>query len=198
MSDHINNGIGEYIEALSAKSTTPGGGSVSALAAALGAGLNLMVIRYSMKEGATPAGFCDLLALQEKIAEKLKSLVDEDCRVFTELMEALSSKKDVQQKFVQAATVPLEVCRVCGESIKVTESIVEEANRNLISDSGCAAHMIKAAFLSAKLNVEVNLKHIDDGAFVSGAVRELDDIGALIEAAAARVEKFMEEGGRNG
>ncbi len=198
MTDHIDNSIGEYVEELSARSTTPGGGSVSALAAALGAGLNLMVINYSIKEGCEHSGFGELLTRQKTSVGKLKSLVDDDCRVFTELMEALSSKKDVQKKFVCAAEVPLEVCRECGEAIMVTEAIIKEANPNLISDIGCAAHMIKAAFFSAKLNVEVNLKHIDDGAFVSHTEKELDDIGALVKASSERIEKFMEEGGTDG
>jgi len=165
--------VKRYLEDLSARRMVPGGGSVSALSAALGAALNLMVINYSVKEGKTEATLTELRSRQQTILETLESLIDEDCRVFGQLMKVLSEKKDADKEYRDAAMVPLSVCNECIGSIAVTKNIIPYANADLKSDIGCAFHVLKGAFYSAKLNVDINLKFIKDDVFVEGTKEDI-------------------------
>ncbi|MFH1846751.1 MAG: cyclodeaminase/cyclohydrolase family protein [Candidatus Omnitrophota bacterium] len=183
--------IRNYIQNLGDKSIVPGGGSAAALSGAVGAGLNLMVINYSIpdKEDASYAKeLLDIRNKQEKCREELYRLIDEDCRVFTELMDALRTKdKDVQKKYVNAANVPMQICRECAGSMKTSEYLAEKGNKNLMTDVICAAAILKGAFVSAKVNVVVNLKHIKDMVLVSKIEEELEILTVDIESRERRI-----------
>ncbi|MFH1305527.1 MAG: cyclodeaminase/cyclohydrolase family protein [Candidatus Omnitrophota bacterium] len=173
----LENTVKDYLSKLSAREPVPGGGSASAFAAALGAGLNLMVLNYSIpaggQEDAKTKGLKDARLRQEDSMRKLSALIDEDCRVFRALMEALSAKRDAQKEYRRAAEVPLKICRECCTSADITAYLVENANKKLLTDVCGAAYILKAAFLAARLNVEVNLKHIEDDLFISDTHKEL-------------------------
>ncbi|MCK4852197.1 MAG: cyclodeaminase/cyclohydrolase family protein [Candidatus Omnitrophica bacterium] len=161
-----------YLEDLSDRSIVPGGGSAAAVAASVGAALNLMVIKYSIKEGPAADEKNDIIVLRARQSEglnRLRAAIDRDCEVFSELMRSLSSGGDTQKKYIQAAEVPMEICRECCAALKITVFLSENSNRNLITDVGCAANILEAAFSSAALNVLVNLKNIKDGEFVRAA-----------------------------
>jgi len=188
--DHVTDTIGTYLKELAGRRMTPGGGSAAALTAALGAGLNAMVINYSMKKD-TPEdvkrGFEEKLKKQEESLDRLSSLVDEDCRAFRKLMEALSAKRDAQEEYCAAAAVPVKICRECHVSMEMSLELIKDSNRNLVTDVGCAAHMLKAAFYSALLNVEVNLKWIKDRAFIEDAKSKLAGMARDIDKAETEI-----------
>jgi formiminotetrahydrofolate cyclodeaminase len=182
--DHIMDTVGTYLKELSERRMTPGGGSAAALTAALGVGLNLMVINYSIKKDApeeTRRGFTGKRQQQEESLECLSSLVNEDCRAFEELMGALSDKRDAQKEFCAAGAVPMKICRECHVSMDIAFQLIKDSNRNLVTDVGCAAHILKAAFNSARLNVEINLKQITDSAFVEDAEKTLRNMSKDID-----------------
>jgi len=180
---HINDPIREYLKELSARKITPGGGSAAATVAAIGAALNLMVVNYSMKEDTTYGGQNEFVVLKEKqIAsiKRLSDLIDEDCRVFRELMRSFKGGKGEQGKYMAAANIPMQVCRECVTSLEVTSLLLEDCNKNLLTDVGSAAHILNAAFFSADLNVRVNLKYIEDKNFVANSSEELDRMRTII------------------
>ncbi len=183
MTEYLNSTIEKYIEDLSKKKITPGGGSASALSAALGAALNLMVINYSLRPGAdekVPEALSEALVKQEESLGSLKRLIDEDCRVFEVLMKALSDGKEAQEEFIKASAAPMEVCRECRDGIEIISSVFEHLNKNLISDVKCAAQIFIGAFYSAKFNVEINLQKIKDVSFVEKTQNELKEIASLL------------------
>ncbi len=184
MKEYLTGSISGYLEKLAERSITPGGGSASALTAAVGAALNLMVLNYSMKKDSpdeAPSGFLDALKKEKQALKNLSDLIDEDCRAFEKLMKALSAKEDAQKEYRGAAGVPMEVCRQSKASLEVTALLAPKANKNLMTDVGCASHMLKAAFLSARLNAEVNLKRIEDGSFRDSSRRALSDMEKEVE-----------------
>ena len=67
--------------------------------------------------------------------------------------------------------------RQCLALIQWLDRLVEIANPGLISDVGVAAILLEAALRGAKINVEINLKGLDDKAFI----KEKD--GEITEAA---------------
>lgn len=173
-----------YLKNLSGRSMVPGGGSASALTASLGTSLNLMVINYSFKKDLSGEKKTELMLIrkhQEKSLKRLSYLIDEDCRVFQKLMDKLSSKSEAQSEYIAAAKVPIEVCVETHASMAVSESLLRYTNKNLIADIGCAGHILKAAFYSAELNVDVNLKHVKDRFFVENSKKILNTMRKEIE-----------------
>ncbi|MFH1837754.1 MAG: cyclodeaminase/cyclohydrolase family protein [Candidatus Omnitrophota bacterium] len=173
---YLNSSVNKYLEDLSRRQMTPGGGSAAALGASLGAGLNLMVINYSKKEGKEDGDLTSLKIQQEESLKRLKAFVDEDCRVFEDLMRTLSEKKDAERAYKAAASVPLCVCEECAGSLYITGELLSRANPNLKSDIGCAWHMLKGAFFSAKINVNINLKFVGDEAFCEKTRKRMEEM----------------------
>ncbi|MDD5633816.1 MAG: cyclodeaminase/cyclohydrolase family protein [Candidatus Omnitrophica bacterium] len=162
MKKYVNGSIKRYLEDLSARKVAPGGGSAAALAASLGAGLNLMVINYTIFKNSSMAR--KLKVGQKNSLKKLTRFVDEDCEVFKRLMKALSRGKAADDDFISAASVPLKICHECLKSLRITYTATPLLNKNLITDVECAALVLFAAFYAAKLNVTINLKFIKDRA----------------------------------
>ena len=65
-------------------------------------------------------------------------------------------------KIKKALGVPLSVCRLCFEAIRLCPALIRQGNINLISDVAVAAILLEGAFASAYFNVEINLKYIAD------------------------------------
>ncbi|MFH1395721.1 MAG: cyclodeaminase/cyclohydrolase family protein [Candidatus Omnitrophota bacterium] len=190
--EYIKATVEEYLTDLASRSATPGGGSASALTAATAAALNLMVMAYSKKDEA--AGNEKLIALeivQKSGFKKFLTLIDKDCEVFRELMDKLSGKSFSEQEYINAAQVPLEICREIKNCINATGFLIENGNKNLLTDVGCAMHMFKASFYSAKLNVEINLKYIKNNVFCENAKSELKQIEKEINCACGNARAFF-------
>ncbi|MDP8257953.1 MAG: cyclodeaminase/cyclohydrolase family protein [Candidatus Aadella gelida] len=164
--EYLQNTIATYLEDLSAKRMVPGGGSVSALGASLAASLNLMVINFSINGIEDSPILLECRKEQEEGLDVLKKAIDDDCEVFLRLMKEISDKKAGPESYKNAASVPLIVCGECARSAKVSLDILPHANANLKSDIRCAVHMLKAAFYSARENVEINLTGISDTVYV--------------------------------
>ena len=171
-----NGKLSSYLEDLADSKITPGGGSASSLTGAIGAALNLMVINFTASSPGDEVTSRELIVLKEeqlKCMEKLKLLIDEDCKAFRSLMAELKEKKDAQEEYKQAAKVPLEVCRQVRTSIAITNELVEMAKKTIASDIGCAASILKSAFNAASINVKINLKYIKDTSFTQEVEEEL-------------------------
>jgi len=189
--------MNEYLKELSDRTIVPGGGSASAASAALGVSLNLMVINFSVKPRLAKEAkkvFLEAKKRQEKSLASLMRLVDEDCAAFSALMKALSAGRAARKAYMRAAAVPFEVCRECRSSMEVTRMLLGKGNKNLLTDVGAAAHMLVAAFHSAKLNVLINLKYMG-GSYAQRSARELNAMERYMESAGAlvcdRIDKAM-------
>ncbi|MBU0682943.1 MAG: cyclodeaminase/cyclohydrolase family protein [Candidatus Omnitrophica bacterium] len=175
--EYLKTTIEEYLTDIASRSAVPGGGSATALTAATAAGLNLMVMAYSKKNEVRDNEKLDALyAVQKKGFKKLLTLIDKDCEVFRALMDKLASKSSAEQEYINAAQVPMEICRESANCLRAVSYLIENGNKNLLTDVGCAAHMFKASFYSAKLNVEINLKHIKNDALCKNIRSEIKQI----------------------
>lgn len=188
MSSFVEHSLKHYIDELSARAIVPGGGSAAALTAALGAGLNMMAINFTIdreRPEETPQEILWTKDRQMESLDRITALVDKDCEVFKELMKALQSGEDTQIRYIEAAKVPMEVCRECHVSLAVTGQLLDKSNPKLATDIGCAAYTLKAAFASAKLNVEVNLRYIEDLSFIEKFEKEMaaweKDIAGIVD-----------------
>jgi len=167
--------IRNFIQLAGSSSPTPGGGSVAALIAALGASMTSMVGNLSQGEK-----FAHIQSQVVEIIEKLSSLTVEceellhaDITSFKKYMDALKLPKStdeekllrknaIQEATIHAIDVPLRLIEVCKVGMICTYSIAESANKNVISDLGIGAILFESAAQSALLTIEINLASLKD------------------------------------
>jgi methenyltetrahydrofolate cyclohydrolase len=186
----------EFLDELASASPAPGGGSTAALAGALGAALTSMVCnvtigkkKYFRVQGTMEAVFKE----SDRLRKELAKLVDEDTQAFNGVMAAMSLPKEteeerkerseaIQRAMVNATTIPLRIMALCGEALAAAKISAEHGNVNSISDAGVGALMLHAACLGAQLNVQINLKSINDTAFVEETAQRAGAIARHAES----------------
>lgn len=182
--------LNSFLDELASSSPAPGGGSVAALAGALGAALTSMVCRLTIgkkKYADVEAEVKAILTQAEALRAQFTSLVHEDTAAFNKVMEAYGLPKDSEaQKALRGAAigeatkeatmVPLEVMKHCIDALALAENIAAKGNANSVSDVGVGALMFQAACESAALNVRINLKGLSDNEFVGWKTEELDSL----------------------
>ena len=149
--------IRDFLKELASKKPVPGGGSASALAGAVAAGLIAMSAKYA-----------DDPATAEK-AEKLKNvladLADEDAKAFKRVVKEKFSRDALKE----AIEVPLQTARYSYEVLKLASLILHKS-----CSAGCdvkvAELMAKTAIEGAILNAEDNIifmkiMEVEDGEF---------------------------------
>jgi len=192
-----------FLEALASDSPTPGGGSVAALAGALGAALASMVANLTIGKKKYVDVEDDMKAVLQKteaLRLELAQLIDEDAAAFGKVMKAMKLPKEtdeekaarktaMQASLIDAATVPLAVMEKCVDVIRLSKGVAEKGNKNAVSDAGVAALMGRAGAHAARLNVLINLGWInadEHGAFVEKA-------GAALGAMATEADRGADE-----
>ncbi len=156
-----------FLEAVAANKPTPGGGSVAALAGALGAALAQMVAgltvgrkKYAEVEAEVQAALTQTLALRRQLAAAIAA----DAAAFEEVMAAMRQKElseaekqaAIEQATIHAAEVPLRVARLSLEAAQVALRLAQVGNINAVSDAAAGALMARAAVEAAALNVQIN------------------------------------------
>lgn len=188
--------VHEFLNELGSSSPAPGGGSTSALAGALGAGLISMVCRLTIgkkKYADVQAEMESVLQQSERLRAGMARLVDEDTEVFKEVMAAFGLPKESSEEqeqrtaAIQAATkkatlVPLNLMKLTDEAITLAKIVAEKGNKNSVSDAGVAALMLQAACSGAALNVRINLGSLKDESFVQETAGHMKGIAQRVEA----------------
>jgi len=167
--------VEEYTARLASGEPIPGGGSASALVAALGTALGSMVANLTVNkvQGEAAAAIEDILREGEALQAKLLELVDADAEVFTGVArvfkmprtteaEQAARREAMQQALKEAAVVPMEAARLCLKALRLQERLLELGTPNAISDVGVGALFLGAALRGAYLNVRINLNGIKD------------------------------------
>lgn len=200
-----------FLDELASSSPAPGGGSVAALAGALGAGLVAMVCGLTIgkkKYADVEADMKKTLKGAEELRRQFTALVDRDTEAFNKVMEAYALPKETDpQKALRAAAVreatkeatlvPLEVMKHCIDGLALAQIVAAQGNVNSVSDAGVAALMLHAACESAALNVKINLGALGEIEFVGWKREELESIlktsRMMVEEAQGIVVSRMEK-----
>jgi formiminotetrahydrofolate cyclodeaminase len=186
-----------FLDAVAAPTATPGGGSVSAFAAALAGALGLMVAGLSRKKKSQAAHVDKLsehLEALRKSTEELARAIDRDAESYDQVMKAFKlpqgnaeesrqREKALQRTTRGATEVPLDVAK---RSIALLESLVQLetiAAASMKSDLQVARFVASAGARGAIANVEINLDAITDAGYVQ-SVRE------QVAALRKRIETF--------
>ncbi len=182
--------VEKFLNELASNSPAPGGGSVAALAGALGAALTSMVCNLTIgkkKYAEVETEMKKVHEQSENIRQRFTELIDKDTEVFNKVMESFGlpkeseSQKAIRSAAIQSATkeaalVPLEVMKHCVDALALTKIVAEKGNVNSVSDAGVAALMLQAAAEGATLNVKINLSGINDPEFVGWKTEEVESI----------------------
>src|SRR5262249_45406879 len=90
--------------------------------------------------------------------------------------DAASRRAAIQQTTRHATEVPLRVARAAAALLPLCAPLARHGNRTAVSDVAVAALMVRAAVPSALINVEANLRTIDDQIFVRQTRAQLEDL----------------------
>ena len=174
-----------YLDALAAKTSTPGGGAVAAVVAAEACSLLSMVANFSKVETAK-----DIAARAQASIVDLLELGDQDTLAFESVMKAFKGEGDRLSACEQAASIPMQVIGICLTHVEDLEYLSARGNPNLITDTAIASLLFDSALKSSELNILINMKDLDaiprnlESAInrVPGATRRLQFIASSIRA----------------
>ncbi len=180
----VNMKINNFVDEISRESPAPGGGSVSALAGAIGAALPNMVINLSIgKKGyeGIEQEFMSLGKRFQHFKDNFLRLIDKDTEAFNKLMSAFKSKKDVRKMAVEEATkeatnIPLTTLEIAVKTLEIIMPVARKGNVNSISDAAVGALMCYASAEGAYYNVVINLNSIQDEDFVKTVKEKADSL----------------------
>ncbi len=206
----VKKDLRDFTNELSTDSPAPGGGSVSALAGALGSALTCMVANLTVGKKEYQAAWDEMkdVAVQaQRLKDELLRAVDRDTEAFNKVMQAFSLPKKTEEQIAErekaieeatkgACLVPLDVIKNSLEILKLAMIVAERGNENAASDAGVASLMAQAAVEGAGLNVKINLPGIQDLAFVETMKTDVKNLideatnlqGTIIETVTHKIE----------
>jgi glutamate formiminotransferase / formiminotetrahydrofolate cyclodeaminase len=166
----------EFADELSSESPAPGGGSVSAFAAAMGSALAAMVavLSHTKKGFEAKQEALDRIAVRaQELKDQQLAAVDADTAAFDALLEAMRMPSETGEQVsareaamadatVGAAEVPLRVLESCPEVIELCREIARIGMKASLSDAGVGAQVARAAAAGAYQNVCINLAGLRD------------------------------------
>ncbi|MDJ0816958.1 MAG: cyclodeaminase/cyclohydrolase family protein [Desulfobacterales bacterium] len=182
--------VNQFLEQTASGIPVPGGGSISALSAALGAGLTEMVANLTVKKKgyeAVEARMQDIAAKGRSLRDKLAAAVDKDANAYNDVLTAYKMPKNteaeqearsraIQEAMQNAARVPMAVAYDALQVMDLAEKVIREGNRNAVSDGAVGVMMARTAALGALFNVRINLASIKDKLFVEEMTKEVEKL----------------------
>jgi glutamate formiminotransferase/formiminotetrahydrofolate cyclodeaminase len=200
--------LSAFVGRVAAPVPTPGGGSVAALAGALGAALAGMVAgltvgkkKYAAVEGEMNEVAVKASALRVRLAE----LVQLDAGSYEAVRAAYSLPKEpesaaaardaaIRDALIVATQVPLDTATLSAQVAELATIVAERGNTNAASDAACAGLMAEAACKGATFNVRINVASYGPSDAELGArlLAEAEDAVQRASAAAARAHRAAE------
>jgi formiminotetrahydrofolate cyclodeaminase len=178
---------------LTPEDTTTGGGSASAIAGAMAAGLIAMVCRLSMQSqaGAERTLLDQTAAQAQELSAQLLEGGRQDSEAFQAVSRAYRLPKQteeqvssrnlaVQAAWLDATQVPLENAGRCVQVLHLGSELLEHINPKTASDLKCAFLLARAGALGCLENIAINLP----------AIKDLAAAGVLVQQAGALQRKL--------
>jgi methenyltetrahydrofolate cyclohydrolase len=206
MSKFVEQPLSGFLDALASAQPTPGGGTASAIAGAMGASLLMMVGGLSKSRAGTDTervALTEARAALGSIRDRLAGLGDIDADAFNQVMAAYRLPKDtdheksarreaIQQSLKAATIAPLDTLRAAGEALRLARVVAQHGNRSAASDVGVGIALLEAAAKGAAANVRVNLVSVLDEPFKTSAAADVDAVDKQVRADAAAAIAALE------
>ena len=190
MSTYPEMTLQEFVDLTGSDAPAPGGGSVAALAGALGAALSQMVAeltvgreKYADAEEAMQAVRAEAAAIKQELLET----IEKDSNSFNGYMRALRLPKETEEEkafrreamqngLKEASLVPLHAAETAVRILPLAKKAAQMGNANAVSDALVSAMMARSAAISAVLNCRINLQSIRDEEFVNEYGARADEL----------------------
>jgi glutamate formiminotransferase/formiminotetrahydrofolate cyclodeaminase len=202
-----NMSVRDFIQEVASRSSAPGGGSVSAQLAAVGAGLGSMVARltYGVRK------FEDLdekmrtiIPPLHRISNELIPLIDADTNAFADFMAALRMPREsdaekrlrkaaMQAGLKKAIQVPLKTMRLGDEAWDSMLEIAQYGNPASKSDVQVGARALETGIWGAWQNVLINMADIEDKKFKDEVLEEAKAIAQRAKDCCDQVLEILEQ-----
>ena len=201
----VDGSVRDLLTAFASSRPTPGGGSASALASAVGASLLLMVAALPKTRSGSEADRSALAASAVDlggICQQLSGAIDADTAAYDQVVAAYKLPKGspgeqaartagIQRALHAATDVPLGVVRLSARALDHARTIAAHGHRAAASDVGVAVALLRAGARGARLNIEINVESIADTAYADtvrtetvrvsdAAARTADEADALL------------------
>jgi glutamate formiminotransferase/formiminotetrahydrofolate cyclodeaminase len=200
--------VRDFIELVGARTSAPGGGSVSALIAAMGAALGAMMgwMSYGSKKFEhLDAKMRELIPPLHENMMKLIPMIDADTNAFNDYMLAMKMPKGtdkesklrnekMQEGLKKAINVPLGVMRAADSCWAEMTELAKYGNMNSSSDLAVGAKSLETGIWGAFKNVEINLAQLEDEKYKASVLKEAGEIMTRAQKNLVEVEKIL--GGR--
>ncbi|MDJ0781802.1 MAG: glutamate formimidoyltransferase [Desulfosarcinaceae bacterium] len=197
-----------FIEAVAARTSAPGGGSVSAALAALGTGLGAMVAKLTYgvrKFEDRDAQMRAVIPPLQALTQALIPMVDADTDAFGEYMEGLrmprgtDAEKAARQEKMQsglktAIRVPLKTMQLGDQAWDPLCETARFGNPASSSDVQVGARALETGIWGAYQNVLINMTGITDEAFKAEILAEAEGIMARATEKCAEVLAILADG----
>ncbi|MDR2340397.1 MAG: cyclodeaminase/cyclohydrolase family protein [Deltaproteobacteria bacterium] len=166
----------EILDLAASKRHVPGGGSVAAMSAALGATMGSMVANLTLHKQNYEAVQDEIRGLLNTMTDglnEIKALTALDMDSFDLLLSAyrlpretnaqsIRRQEEIQKYTVQASNVPLRISSLANDLLVTNKRIAEIGNGSAVNDCAVAAILLESAARAAILSVDVNLPNIKD------------------------------------
>ncbi len=171
--------VSRFAAVTASEAPAPGGGSIAALEATLGAALTAMVCNFTTGRKKWAAYEEKAKLMEQKaldLQQKALEVIDRDTEAFNAVSavfampKATDADKAARKAAMQAAlkgctVTPLEVMDIALQTLLIIEEMLGGYNTSAASDLGCAALSLKAGLQGAWLNVLINISGLDDKDF---------------------------------
>ncbi|WP_298649743.1 cyclodeaminase/cyclohydrolase family protein [uncultured Proteiniphilum sp.] len=180
----------QFIEKTAGNGAIPGGGSSSALNAAIASALTEMMANLTVGK----KNYADEEEQMKKIAEEMGESrmqfindIDRDADAYSSVMEAYRLPKEtdeqkavrsekIQEAMKGASLVPMDVAERAYKMFDTIIETVRKGNKNAVTDGMVGLMACRTAIMGALLNVRINLSGIHDPFFVEELKDKCDRI----------------------
>lgn len=204
----VDKPLRDLLTAFSSAEPTPGGGSASALASAVGASLLMMVAGLPKTRTGSEDDRSVLAAAVRAltgIRAQLTDAIDADAAAYDRVVAAYKlpkasgdeqqvRKAAIQQALRAATEAPLEVIRLATGALDHARAIAEHGHAAAASDVGVGIALLSAGLHGARLNVEINLSSVVDGTYGDDVSAEVGRLSSRASDAAVAAREWLRNG----
>ena len=172
LAEVMSESMGDFIARVASADPVPGGGSVAALAGALGAALGQMAIEITKGKKTFQEHAGRYSTALEKLGSQraaLLQLVEEDAAAYRKVMQAYKLPKEsptrdaaIQEALIQATEVPSRTAGLAVDALVVLRNLQSNIYPNVASDFEVGLQMLRSAIRGGLANMRINIKEIKD------------------------------------